>query len=315
MPYLRHLSTSADLITAPEEIRSGFVALALERSRQSTPFVERARALKVSAMRAENPIALLEIKGIRTVLLTAAGFSEKASKHTNETDKTKAIQDFIKKFLEPAGANFVEELVYRFLLTRGDSLGGSMRNIAGKLAERKLTRALISDLTLTGTTYQWLNAASNTWIKGRSDDTDIELSLKALSWEKHKDTRTLIYNRTIPLVGKNIDMCLLDCAPDEAKAATYKIPERFIAFGELKGGIDPAGADEHWKTAQTALTRIKNAFANENLSPDLFFIGAIIADSMAQEIWNQLEEGTLKNAANLTNPDQIASLSNWLVEL
>lgn len=34
MAYLRHLSASADLITTPEEIRAGFVALALERSRQ-----------------------------------------------------------------------------------------------------------------------------------------------------------------------------------------------------------------------------------------------------------------------------------------
>ena len=38
MPYLRHLSGSADLITASEEIRAGFVALALKRSRQATPF-------------------------------------------------------------------------------------------------------------------------------------------------------------------------------------------------------------------------------------------------------------------------------------
>ena len=36
MPYLRHLSTSADLITVPAEIRAGFVALALERNRQAT---------------------------------------------------------------------------------------------------------------------------------------------------------------------------------------------------------------------------------------------------------------------------------------
>lgn len=315
MPYLRHLSTSADLVTDSEEIRAGFVALALERSRQATPFVERARALKVSARSAKRPNDLLKIEGIRTALLTAAGFSEKASSHTNETDKTTAIQSFIEKFLEPAGTNFVEELVYRFLLTRGDSLGGSMRNIAGKLAERKVTRSIISALTLTGTTYQWFNAVSNTWIKSSSDDTDIELSLKALSWEKHGDARTMIYNRTIPFVRKNIDMCLLDCPPDEVKSDIYKIPERFIAFGELKGGIDPAGADEHWKTAQTALTRIRTAFANQNLSPDLFFIGAVIADSMAQEIWNQLEEGTLKNAGNLTNPDQVASLVNWLVDL
>ena len=315
MSYLRHLSASTDLVTAPEEIRAGFVALALERSRQATPFVEQARALKVSAMHAKYPNDLLEIEGIQTALLTAAGFSEKATNYTDETDRTAAIQGFIEKFLEPAGLNFVEELVYRFLLTRGDSLGGSMRNIAGKLAERKVTRAIISALTLTGTTYQWLSTVSDTWIIGNSDDVDIELSLKALSWKKREETRTLVYNRTIPLVRKNIDMCLLGCTPDELTPAIYKTPERFIAFGELKGGIDPAGADEHWKTAQTALTRIRTAFANRNLSPAIFFIGAVIADSMAQEIWNQLEEGTLKNAANLTNSDQVASLVNWLVDL
>ena len=138
MSYLRHLSTGADLVTAPEEIRAGFVALALERSRRATPFVEQARALKISAMSAKRPNDLLEIEGIQTALLTAAGFSEKATKQTKEKDQISAIQDFIEKFLEPAGRNFVEELVYRFLLTRGDSLGGSMRNIAGKLAERKV---------------------------------------------------------------------------------------------------------------------------------------------------------------------------------
>ena len=315
MSYLRHLSTNADLVTAPEEIRAGFLALALERNRQATPFVEQARALKVSAMSAKRPNDLLKIEGMQTALLTAAGFSKKATQHTEETVKTNVIQDFIEKFLEPAGTHFVEELVYRFLLTRGDSLGGSMRNIAGKLAERKVTRAIISALTLTGTTYQWLSAGSSTWLTGSSDDADIELSLKALSWKKREETRTLIYNRTIPLVGKNIDMCLLDCAPDEIKSETYRIPKRFIAFGELKGGIDPAGGDEHWKTAQTALKRIRTAFASQNLSPALFFIGAVIPDSMAQEIWNQLQDGTLKNVANLTNPDQVASLINWLVDL
>ena len=256
MPYLRHLSSSVDLITPPEEIRAGFVALALERSRQATPFVEQARALKVKAMSTKYPNDLLEIEDIRTALLTAAGFSEKATTHTEVTDETVAIQSFIEKFLEPAGPNFVEELVYRFLLTRGDSLGGSMRNIAGKLAERKLTRAIISALTLAKVNYQWLHAASNTWIKGINDAADIELSLKGINWEKNGKTRTLIYNRTIPIVRKNIDICLLHCAPDEMTPETYRTPEKFIAFGELKGGIDPAGADEHWKTAQTALDRI-----------------------------------------------------------
>ena len=292
MPYLRHLSTSADLITAPEEIRAGFVALALERSRQATPFVEQARALKVSAMPAKGPNDLLEIERIRPALLTAAGFSDKATKQTKVTDHTAAIQGFIEKFLEPAGTNFVEELVYRFLLTRGDSLGGSMRNAAGKLGERKFTRSLISTLTLHKTTYQWLNTKSNTWITGNGDDVDIEMSLKALSWEKNSEIRTLIYNRKIPLVGKmpkNIDFCLIRCTPDEVKHAIRGVPKRFIAFGELKSGIDPAGADEHWKTAQTALAHIRTAFASYDLSPDLFLSEPLLLTAWQRKFGTNLK--------------------------
>ena len=315
MSYIQHLYRSTDLITPSAEIRSGFVRLALERNRQATPFVEQARALKVLALQAKKPTDLLNIDEIRSALLTAAGFSDKAVGHTDKVNQTRAIELLIENFLEPAGAEFVEGLVFRFLLTRGDSLGGSMRNIAGKLAERKLTRAIISALTLTKTSFLWLNTASNTWITGKSSEADIELSIKGLSWERKGKTRTLIYNKTIPLVKKNIDICLLHCTPEEIKSETFKDPERFIAFSELKGGIDPAGADEHWKTAQTALDRIRAAFATRNLSPNLFFIGAVIVDNMAQEIWIHLEKGTLDNAANLTDANQVASLSNWLVNL
>ena len=62
-------------------------------------------------------------------LITASGLSDKAVVHLTDQDKTEAIQGLIENFLEPAGAKFVEELVYRFLLTRGDALGGSMRNV------------------------------------------------------------------------------------------------------------------------------------------------------------------------------------------
>ncbi len=315
MSLIQHLSKKSDLITQSEEIRSGFMALALERNRQATPFVEQARSLKVYASQAATPEDLLKINEIQTALLTAAGFSDKSLVYTDKTSKTKAIEQLIENFLNPAGIEFVEELVYRFLLTRGDSLGGSMRNIAGKLAERKLTRAIISALSLTKTTYQWLNNKSKTWIMGKDNEADIELSLKGLSWERNGITRTLIYNRTIPLVNKNIDLCLLNCTPEDIRPETFRVPEIFIAFGELKGGIDPAGADEHWKTAQTALSRIRTAFSNRNLLPSLFFVGAVIVDNMALEIWQHLEEGTLHNAANLTKSHQVASLSNWLISL
>ncbi|WP_446353693.1 AvaI/BsoBI family type II restriction endonuclease [Coleofasciculus sp. G2-EDA-02] len=36
---------------------------------------------------------------------------------------------------------------------------------------------------------------------------------------------------------------------------------------------------------------------------------------MAGEIWRQLQEETLTNAANLTDEDQLASISRWLCSL
>jgi hypothetical protein len=81
------------------------------------------------------------------------------------------------------------------------------------------------------------------------------------------------------------------------------------------GGIDPAGADEHWKTARTALERIRTAFSKAGLAPQTFFVGAAIENKMAGEIWEQLTSGMLGNAANLNEENQIASISRWLCTL
>ena len=246
VPYLRHLKSSDDLVTTYEQVRAGFVALALERNRRATPFVEEARALKTAASRADCPAALLKIPAIQSGLLTAAGVSEKAASHMTDADKLEAVQGLIATFLEPAGAAFVEELVFRFLLTRGDALGGSMRNIGGALAQRKLTRALIASLRLAGITYTWLHSANEKWLTMEEDDADVELHLRGLSWSSGRRGRTLIYNFTVPLVENNVDFCLLDGTAEIFKAACGN-PKSYIALGELKGGIDPAGADEPGK--------------------------------------------------------------------
>jgi hypothetical protein len=313
-PHRKHISDSSALVTTYEEIRAGFVALALEKNRRATPFVEQARALKAAASQAKTPAALLKNESIHPALLTASGVSDKAMKFLLPQDKVEAIQGLIVKYLEPAGSAFVEELVFRFLLTRGDTLGGSMRNVGGVMGERKLARATLANLALAKIPYQWLHSDSKEWMIGKNDDADIELYLTALSWSSKERHRTMIYNRTIPFIGKNIDLCLLNCKPQEIGTA-FPDPTRYIAIGELKGGIDPAGADEHWKTARTSLTRIRKAFKGHKLSPYTFFVGAAIETSMAEEIWNQLEDGTLSNAANLTNADQVASLCGWLCSL
>ncbi|GIK23702.1 MAG: hypothetical protein BroJett005_31160 [Ignavibacteriota bacterium] len=313
--YREHLQSADDLATSYEAVRAGFVALALEKNRRATPYVAEARALKSAASKAKVPIELRKIPGIRAGLLTAAGISDKAAGHLQESDKDEAIAGLIGKYLEPAGANFVEELVYRFLLTRGDTLGGSMRNAGGFMAQCKLTRSLIAHLKLSGTAYQWLSVDSKRWSEKPEDDTDIELKLRGLAWGKGEKARTLIYNLTVPLFGNNVDLCLFRCGSDKICKEVHADAGVYVALGELKGGIDPAGADEHWKTARTALSRIRDAFAKNNLTPHTFFIGAAIERKMANEIWKMLESGALENAANLTDDEQIASLTRWLCSL
>jgi hypothetical protein len=315
VPYQEHLKSKADLVTLYEDIRAGFVALALERNRRATPFIEQARALKVRANLAERPLELLAMRDIRPALLAASGISDKAAGHLQEQDKVEAIEGLIQNFLDPAGENFVEELVYRFLLTRGDTLGGSMRNVGGVLAERKFTRSIIAALTLSSTRYKWLDKDSKAWLNQPDDDTNIELRLKGLSWCSNEKNRTFIYNLSVPVVRKNIDICLFNCKPNQIDKNLIKEPNAYIALGELKGGIDPAGADEHWKTANSALDRIRKAFGKHNINPCTFFVGAAIENSMAEEIWYQLNTGILTNAANLTQPDQVASLCVWFLNL
>lgn len=314
-PHRDHLHSSKDLETTYEAIRAGFVALALEKNRRATPYVAEARALKSAASKANVPMDLLKISTIRAGLLTAAGVSEKAAGHLAESDKDQAIAGLIGKYLEPAGFNFVEELVFRFLLTRGDTLGGSMRNFGGFMAQCKLTRSIIAHLKLSGTKYRWLHSETGSWADMPEDDTDIELRLRGLSWGDGANCRTLIYNLNVPFIRKNVDLCLFACASHEMCKQVRAMAKGYIALGELKGGIDPAGADEHWKTATKALDRIQKAFASEKLKPHTFFVGAAIEASMAGEIWDMLESGELENAANLTDDEQIASLTRWLCAL
>ena len=153
------------------------------------------------------------------------------------------------------------------------------------------------------------------WADGPENDTDIELNLRGIAWGNGEKARTLIYNLTVPLFGKNVDLCLFHCDSEEMCKEVHSDPSAYIALGELKGGIDPAGADEHWKTAQTALSRIREAFAKHNLIPHTFFIGAAVETKMADEIWGMLEGGVSENAANLTNDEQMASLTRWICSL
>lgn len=320
MPYQEHITAPEDLVTPYAQTRAGFLRIALEKNNAATPYVNEAKALKVAALRAGTVRRLADVTAIRGSLLTAAGLSDKALGYLTEADKQEAINNLIEHFLEPAGDAFADELVFRFLLTRGDSLGGKMRNLAGKIAEKTVVQAIAATLAIQEKPFSWLDSRTREWISGDRNDLLVVQSIRGIHWQSNASNRTLLFNLTIPLVGKNVDLCLLNASPSQINRgrkgeSRHREAQYYIALGELKGGVDPAGADEHWKTARAALTRIRTGFSRENITPNIFFIGAAIERAMSVEIFSQLQRGDLSNAANMTNETQLFSLVNWLIEL
>ena len=187
------------------------------------------------------------------------------------------------------------------------------------MGERKFIRSLLSVLNIAGIDYQWQANDANTWLeKSDENNNGIEKRMKKLCWRNSKGNRLLIMNTNVPLVNKNVDISVLKGHKEELKRNKLSIihkPANYIALGELKGGIDPAGADEHWKTANSALSRIRVSFNQKQLKPKTFFIGAAIEKSMAEELFKQLKSKTMNNIANLTNDDQLTAVCNWVINL
>ena len=145
--------------------------------------------------------------------------------------------------------------------------------------------------------------------------TDIAEKIKAITWRNEGHVRTFLNNVNVEGLSKNVDIVLLEkeisvITPTEMKNALAESKD-IIMMGELKGGIDPAGGDEHWKTARGALERIHKAYKRV----DVLFICASIEKAMAREIYSMYQMGDLNCVANLTDANQLASACEWIVKL
>jgi type II restriction enzyme len=175
-----------------------------------------------------------------------------------------------------------------------------MRNWVGTRGAALLAEALQEALQKQGKSYEVTPPGSG--------------KVKGLYWSD----RCLLFDRKPKCIDKNVDMILLRCT-DEHVSEQDRLERQkdYLACGELKGGIDPAGADEHWKTARSALERIRVRFKELPVEkrPVLFFVGAAITKKMAEELYDWLKRGELAAAANLTQPQQVKALADWLVAL
>lgn len=301
MPGLKYIQSPKDLVTPIDITQSGFLQQALRKTREASPYVDQAKRLLNKIQVAHAPQELLGFQEIRNDLVTAAGFSDKSTNYFSASQLEEALLKVLQEIEQKAGPDWRAEITYRFLLTRGDTLGGVMRNIMGVEAKVKFTDAILSALG-----GRNIKPAVSRTKAGK---------IQQISWPR----RVLLFDKTPKIIGKNIDAILLKQTSLENSESHLPVAnllgnrDSYLACGEVKGGIDPAGADEHWKTASGALGRIREKFQGKQ--PKLFFVGAAIENSMASEIFSQLQSGVLNHAANLNRPQQLSDLASWLVSL
>ena len=295
----KFINSADDLITSHASTVEGFLKQALTKTGKATLYSEAASRLHEVLQRVhdiETLDVILDDERYRPGLIAAAGFSTKATNHLTKEELDNAIKEVFSTLKDQLGEAFREEIVYRYLLTFGDTLGGSMRNWVGAQASLKLTGALVAALPPVEKAEITKNATGK---------------VQRIVW----DYRILLFDVKTKLIGTSVDVILLDASQSASLTKLITIPGAYLACGELKGGIDPAGSDEHWKTARTALNRIQVQFDPYAHKPAQFFVGAAIVPRVAQEIYNDLQSGVLTHAANLTVDEQVEDLAQWLVAL
>lgn len=297
------------MVTSKEATQAGFLEQARTKVVKAGPLIGRAQELGLDLHAVPSLASLVADIKLRKQLMAAAGFSTKSSNYFTKIELAELLQQILAQIYADCQSShlgegeeaiwdaFSQEIVSRYLLTEGDALGGQMRNWIGARAQTRLTSALTDAL-----------GNSQVDVQRNQDATKIQ----RLSWPG----RVIYFDVKPRLLDKNIDVIMLKVPPEASlERDLLEDPTNYLACGELKGGIDPAGADEHWKTAKSALDRIRSNRSFGTQPPALFFVGAAIGVTVAEEIFRELQNGRLSAAANLTAQPQVEALARWLVTL
>lgn len=286
----------SDLVSSPTDTINGFTWQATEKLNRSNQYFANAHYFLTNYTMPENNMMTDNI--MRAFLLSACMLSNKSLGHLSTIEQDAIIRNSIDFNSIYNNRVYRETLVYRYFLTCGDALGGVMRNAIGQAAQNVLTTEIIDTL------ISW----NITPIEGRNRANKIT----SLSWNYNNLSKTIFFDKKPSFLGKSVDFVVTQGQINNP-GDLHNI-NAINACGELKGGVDPAGADEHWKTARAALDRIENMYTQNNLNPpELYFIGAAIETSMAIEIFQDLQTGKLHGAANLMKPQQLREVVELII--
>ncbi|MBM4423321.1 MAG: hypothetical protein FJ030_08000 [Chloroflexi bacterium] len=196
----------------------------------------------------------------------------------------------------------------------GESIGGSWRNEVGRLSYVEVIGGLVRHLHKKGCL-----AAIAYDLKGSlviddeeelvSRDNRLGDSDEFPAQLEEVENKRVVY-KTVFLRNGNELRLNRQITWNDSQGKEYKIGPDLSAFagnesltwgGELKGGADPAGSDEHWKTAKSAFDRIIEASdKTDRPAPKLSFIATILVDRVAREAAIWIGQGKLTSVYNLT---------------
>ena len=268
-------------------------------------------------------IALLSRKVMRGVGLDVENFEVLGMSLSEEIAHNLAIYfNEITSRLVLAGGVSPYRHIVMMTANLGDSLGGTSRNEVGRIAMTRVIKPLIRHLYSKGNLSQILYSLKGKIVVNDSDDDEIEsdgaVKRKLLKVTPDTDIETILEEfETFRVTYHKLEVTngskLLFNRQLRWKADTgeeHKVgPDLFSSVddndmlwaAELKGGADPAGSDEHWKTATEALDRIiRAAEATNRQQPLLSFIATILVGRVAQDAQNWIDQGKLTSVYNLT---------------
>ena len=359
------IHTAKDLETLPESTRQGFIDQAFEKGRRAIAIEKRMHDFRIALEAVKQVEDLFTLKEYEVELIAAASYSGKGWEHVKrgeplDEQRARLRRAFTDIYLrcqneaeseESCLSTFRERILFRSLLTQGETLGGSIKTWIGRIGTVRLVEALQEFLGRRETVQhakgspkvqriRWNNrlllfdTKPTLIIKGGK----VEVALSSSSQEKAEtpveiplnnidvillDT-TDLQKMTTPTIWDSIDTArssdsVLTLSTEDllqAEKGLLKEPKYYLACGELKSGVDPAGGDEHWKTAIGAFDRIRDLSTTiSEFHPKLFFVGRAIERVMANDIFLRLENGVFSFAANLTNREQTVALAEWLTTL
>ncbi|MEK7777026.1 MAG: AvaI/BsoBI family type II restriction endonuclease, partial [Chloroflexota bacterium] len=148
MPQFIH--SAQDLLTSHEATRNGFLEQAFRKAQAANPYIAQAHKLRYELQQSAEPRNVVNNPRIQYELVAAAGFSDKAANYFSTQELRDALLKVLEVIHEQASTDWREEILYRFLLTRGDSLGGTMRNTTGASAQMKFVDAILEALARKG---------------------------------------------------------------------------------------------------------------------------------------------------------------------